>query len=264
MPSPRKQWHILFGLFLADFFDGTPFSVVVEKDLSKKVQLLDVVVFRRTPGELKKALPDGFEDMAAHNLISFKSHHGRFDQWALNELIGHYVNYRKQTSGSLGKLLPESDFRLYAVCVKYPKGLAKRGDLRERSPGVYDIPNGLESIRLLVISRMPESAQNTFLQLFSADDRKVAKAQQSVELHSLETSTLLDEIFDLYMAEGRKMPYTMEDFKKYYLEKTLSRVPPEKLLERLTVEERLKGIPIEELERHLKSKKRKKPSSKKL
>jgi hypothetical protein len=32
----------------------------------------------------------------AHNLISFKSFQESLDAWSLKELVGHYVNYRKQ------------------------------------------------------------------------------------------------------------------------------------------------------------------------
>ena len=42
------------------------------------------------------------------------------------ELIGHYVNLRKQVSPSLQDLLPESDFRLFAVCVRFPQNLVSR------------------------------------------------------------------------------------------------------------------------------------------
>jgi hypothetical protein len=47
----------------------------------------------------------------AHNLITFKSHQEALDDWALKELTGHYVNYRKQVSPSLQQLLPEEEFR---------------------------------------------------------------------------------------------------------------------------------------------------------
>jgi internalin A len=39
-------------------------------------------------------------------------------------LIGHYVNYRKQISPSMKNLLPESDFRVFAVSVRSTETLA--------------------------------------------------------------------------------------------------------------------------------------------
>ncbi len=50
MANEQRDWHRLFGLILTDFFSGTPFRVEMEKDLSLKKQLLDVVVVRREGG----------------------------------------------------------------------------------------------------------------------------------------------------------------------------------------------------------------------
>jgi hypothetical protein len=69
----QLQWHRWFGLGWTDLFVGQPASVDMEKDLSLKQQYLDVVVIRLdTRQPLTVELPDGFEELAAHNLISFK------------------------------------------------------------------------------------------------------------------------------------------------------------------------------------------------
>ncbi len=72
MSEPRP-WHRLFGVSLVDFFRGTPVVVELEKDLSLKQQLLDVILIRKGAEPLPRRLPDGFEELAAHNLVSFKS-----------------------------------------------------------------------------------------------------------------------------------------------------------------------------------------------
>jgi hypothetical protein len=64
------NWHRLFGLLLTDFFAGSPFEVELEKDLSSKKQILDVAILRTRPGELLLRLPDGFDDLAPHNLVT--------------------------------------------------------------------------------------------------------------------------------------------------------------------------------------------------
>src|SRR5690349_11038005 len=117
------DWHRLFGMALTDFFSDSPFIVELEKDLSLKKQLLDVIILRRYPGVFTEPLPEGLEKLAAHNLITFKSHQEALDDWTLKELTGHYVNYRKQVSPSLQRLLPEEEFRLYAVCARFPHNL---------------------------------------------------------------------------------------------------------------------------------------------
>src|SRR5215203_4697410 len=116
-----RDWHRLFGLLLTDYFTGLPFVVEVERDLSEQQQFLDVVIVRRGRGRINIRLPDGLQDLAEHNLITFKSHHEALDSWAMKELIGHYVAYRKLVSATPSKLLPEDRFRLYAVSARFPE-----------------------------------------------------------------------------------------------------------------------------------------------
>src|SRR5437868_7914461 len=99
------NWHRLFGLLLTDFFAGSPFVVELEKDLSLKKQLLDVVILRKEQGDFTEPLPDGLDDLVPHNLITFRSFQEALDDWVLKELTGHYVNYRKQVSPSWEYLL---------------------------------------------------------------------------------------------------------------------------------------------------------------
>ena len=88
------DWHRFLGFILMDILMGTPYTTEQEKDLSLKKQLLDLVIVRRGPGTVPFRLPDGLEDLANHNLITFKSYQETLDAWAMKELIGHYVNYR--------------------------------------------------------------------------------------------------------------------------------------------------------------------------
>ena len=110
MPEERqtlREWHRLFGLMLTDFFTDSPFTVEIERDLSQQQQLLDVLILRRGTGRLAVHVPDGLENLNAHNLVTFKSHHEALDDWAMKELIGHYVAYRKLASATPSNLLPE-------------------------------------------------------------------------------------------------------------------------------------------------------------
>src|SRR5438094_6063966 len=144
------NWHRLFGLLLTDFFAGSPFIVELEKDLSIKKQLLDVVILRKQSGDFAGRLPDGFDNLAIHNLLTFKSYWEALDDWALKELTGHYVNYRKQVSPTLKALLPEVEFRLYAVCSRYPHNLASAVTLRPVQHGVYECRRGTDLIHVVV------------------------------------------------------------------------------------------------------------------
>ena len=79
----QRPLHRLFGLSWIDFFRGTTIDVETERDLSLKQQFLDLVLIRKGPEPIPRPLPDGFEDLAAHNLVTFKSHQeAAFDWWA--------------------------------------------------------------------------------------------------------------------------------------------------------------------------------------
>jgi len=244
------NWHRLFGLLLSDFFAGSAFIVELEKDLSMKKQLLDVVILRKRQGPFEGTLPDGFKDLAIHNLLTFKSYREALDDWALKELTGHYVNYRKQVSPSLKSLLPEEQFRLYAVCSRYPHNLASAIDLMTARAGVYDCRRGTDVIRIIVAHELPRTDNNALLHLLSASPDQVRYGAEHYEQHSPDTSTLLAQLFEGYEREGLAMPYTMQDFRRDYVKEHLKH---------LTLEERLQGVPPEKIQRYLRRKQ--KPTS---
>src|SRR5262249_46307887 len=153
---------------LTDFFSGSPFEVKQEIDLSLKQQFLDVAILRKGPGTISGRLPDGLEELVDYNLISFKSYQEALDAWALKELIGHFVNYRKQVSPSMQQLLPEEVFRLYAVCARYPQVLASTLPLEQIKPGIYYCRFGTDTIRVVVLRQLPQVAHNALWHLFSA------------------------------------------------------------------------------------------------
>src|SRR5437899_1185185 len=202
------NWHRLFGLVLSDFFAGSPFVVELEKDLSMKKQLLDVVILRKGRGQFTGRLPDGLDNLATHNLITFKSHQEALDDWALKELTGHYVNYRKQVRPPEA-LLPEEDFRLYAVCSWFPHNLAGVVALQPLQEGVYECRRGTDAIRVIVLGELPAQKHNAILHLLSAKPELVRFGAENYEQRSPDTSTLLRRLFEGFQREGITMPYTM-------------------------------------------------------
>jgi hypothetical protein len=243
------NWHRLFGLLLTDFFAGSPFIVELEKDLSLKKQLLDVVILRKGHGRFTGRLPDGLDNLAAHNLITFKSHQEALDDWALKELTAHYVNYRKQVSPSLDTLLPEAEFRLYAVCSRYPRNLANAVSWRPLQSGVYECRRGSDVIHVVVAHELPRTENNALLHLLSASPDQVGYGVSHYQQRSADTSTLLGQLFEGYEREGLTMPYTMQDFRRDYVKEHLKDLTPDERLEGLSPDERLEGLsPDERLE----------------
>ncbi|HEV3257013.1 MAG TPA: hypothetical protein VG013_09055 [Gemmataceae bacterium] len=249
-----RDWHRLFGLLLTDFFTGSPFTVEVERDLSQQQQLLDVVIVRRGRGRLIVRLPDGLDGLAAHNLITFKSHREALDGWAVRELVGHYVAYRKLVSPSPSELLPEDRFRLHAVCARFPHNLVGQVPWQKRQAGVYDCRWGTDVVRVVVAGELPREAHNAPLHLFSASPELVGFGQGAYRPRLEHTSLLLRQLFETLQGEGFAMSFTMEDFKREYFKEHFAKLTPEEqrdVLQALPPEKRLAGLSEEQIRQYL-------------
>jgi hypothetical protein len=247
-----RDWHRLFGLLLVDFFTDSPFTVEVERDLSEQQQFLDVVILRRGRGRFPGRLPDGLDGLAAHNLISFKSHRESLDAWAMKELIGHYVAYRKLVSPSPSRLWPEERFRLFAVCARFPHNLSGQAAWQERQAGVYHCTWAADVVRVVVAGELPREAHNAPLHLFSASPELVGFGQGAYRRRSKDTSAMLRQLLEKFQREGITMSYTMEDFRRQYAKEHFAELTPEEqreALESLSAEQRrevLKSLPVED------------------
>lgn len=188
------DWHRIFGLTVREHFQGTSYEVELEKDLSLKQHFLDVVIVEKGEGDTPSEFPDGLENMSAHNLITYKSHQESLDDWTIDEFLCYFVNYRKQVSPSMKKLLPFGDFRRYAVSTRYPEKLAGLVPLREISLGVYEVKWAVRRIRIIVLSRIPKEKRNALWLLFSTVPENVRYGAEHCR-HSEEMSTLINEFF---------------------------------------------------------------------
>lgn len=285
--NTHRNWHRLFGITLLDYFSGSNYEVELEKDLSQQKQLLDVVILKRHRGKSLKEVPDGFSNLAQHNLLTYKSHCEPLDSWALRELVGHYINYRKQVSHRLKqtqapvakkftKLLPESQFRLYAVCTHHPQQLAKKVTLVNIQAGVYEASCFDSTVHIIVTSDIPLHPRNTLWQLFSGVTENFQYAKEHHDWRDAQTSSVVNQLYDYYVTEGVFMPYTLEDYhrdyKRYFVRKVrqnlgevLEEIPPAEVLKhlspddivkQLSPETLLKQMPVADIEAYLaKSKK---------
>ncbi|WP_242518526.1 hypothetical protein [Halochromatium roseum] len=99
----RIPWHRLLGQALADALSGLPYQVSTEEELALRSQRLDVLIIEQEPSpeaasRLSADRPDGLEDLAQHNLLSFKAADAPFSAWFAEELLSHAVTYRKVAS----------------------------------------------------------------------------------------------------------------------------------------------------------------------
>lgn len=244
-----------------DLLSQSPYQVELEKEVSLKKQFLDVVIVRKHSGTVNIELPAGLENLAEHNLLSYKSLRESLDDWAIEELIGYYSNYRKITSPSLDKLLPAENFQLYAVSTRYPNNLLNdKIEFQKIQPGVFDLKWGSRTIRLIVLTQIELSERNAFWLLFSGKAQEFIYADQHYHWHYPSERAVLNQLYELYKYEGVVMPYTMEDFNRDFTEAHLHLLPPEKrlkglptetILRQFSLEDRLKGLSVEEIRAYL-------------
>jgi hypothetical protein len=230
-----------------DVLADSNYEVELEKELSLKKQYLDVVIIRRKTGESLLDMPVGLEPLAAHNLLTYKSLREPLDEWAIEELIGHYTNYRKLVSPSLDELLPVDNFQLYAVSTRYPSNLLNnKTSFREIEQGVFELTWGKRLIKVIVSSRVALEARNALWLLFSGKPQRFAYGDEHYQWRHPRERAVLNQLYELYKKEGVVMPYTMDDFNRDFTRDHLHLLRPEELLKDLPTEERLKGLPPEE------------------
>ncbi len=240
------NWHRLFGIGLIDLFAYTDYEVELEKDLSIKQQFLDVVIIEKVRmGKLPGDLPDGLDNLAQHNLLTYKSFRESLTSWALDELVGHYVNYRKQSSDKA--LLPVEQFRLYAVSTHFPQKLAKGTILTKVQAGVYEIKWGSQTVRVLVLNEFPETSNNAFWQLYSANPGKIKTARLNYRHKLAKMSSFISRLFEFYNMEGVVVAYTIDDYVKDYVQDHLDLLNPEDILQKFSTQERLTGLSSQDI-----------------
>ena len=236
----KVHWHRLFGLMLMDYLSNRGFRVELEKDLSQKRQLLDVVVVEQENGAPDISdICDGFDNLSRHNLLTYKSMRQSLNAWSLEELIGHYVNYRKVIGKSRTKA---DDIRLYAVCTRRPNAVLSLPGVMEARTGVYDLRVLSRDIRILVLSETPQAQRNAILSFFSFDPNKVKFAMDHYHWQQDDGSTVINQLLEQYSIEGIAMSYTMEQFRKEYIKAHLRELDPDEVLSMFDPEDRLKGL----------------------
>ena len=259
----------------------------MEEELSLKSQRLDILIIERrdvaaTPDQdAVNGLPDGLDNLAAHNLLSYKSAAEPFNAWALEELISHYVTYRKLASLRAGHsgartadeplaepagaypLLPARDFRCIAVATRQPRQLLRQlpvGTCRATAcPGVYDLAIGALPVRLIVLDTLAKQPRNAPWGLFAHASDQTQYGLTHYRPRSSIGIFLRDQLAKDFGLET-DMAYTVEDFKREamrdllddvlndpkHLKRFLDRLVEEDRLRELAPEERLRGLAPEE------------------
>jgi len=246
------KWHRIFGAVLFDLFDGSSFTVELEKELSLKQQFLDVVIVQQTEADiiLPKNLPDGLDNLREHNLLTFKSHQESLNREAIFELYGHFVNYCKQAADQ--EITVNFDnCQLYAVTARKPEKLFSQGNFQQVAEGVYDYETLQCTTRIIVTGVIGSAAHNAIWQLFSGNEQQFTQGARHYGVSNMSHSELMRQLFRYYQQEELfPMAYSFEQFKKDLHEETLNSLTEREriqAMQMLPVEKRLEGISTEQL-----------------
>ncbi len=97
-------------------------------------------------------------------------------------------------------------------------------------------------MRVLVLSQFPETPNNAFWQLFSANAEKVLFGQENYQWRQLRLSSVINKLFKRYLLEDLIMSYTVEDYVKNYQKDFLQELSVEERLTGLSPDQRLQGL----------------------
>jgi hypothetical protein len=150
-------------------------------------------------------------------------------------------------------LLPEGDYKLFAVSARFPRNLTPHLTLTPVREGVYEAKVLGLRIRLIVLNQLAQAEQNAMLLLFSTHEESLRYGREHYRPHSPESSTLLFQLFRLY-EEDPEMVDKLKEFVRQTREELLRNLTPEerlKVLNSLPVEDRLKGLSAEEVAKAL-------------
>ena len=278
-------WHRLLGTALADALVDRPYRVSAEEELALRSQRLDLLIIeQRCPAPPAaahiQAPPDGLEDLTAHNLLSYKAPGSTFDAWALEELIGHYVTYRKLASIRARQSLPTDDprpldeprgtypllpaghFCCLAIATAYPRQLIAQlppGSCQTTDrDGLYRLRAVARDLRLVVLNQLEDHPRNAPWGLFASGVRQRQALAQYRPRSPL--GWHLRNLMEQLILGEATMAYTLEDMEREavagltqqllrsprQIEQFLARIDPEERLKGLDPEERLKGLDPEE------------------
>ncbi len=216
--TDRTDWHRLWGLMMLPLFEKLGCETVVEMDLSAKVQRLDMVIVTADPENIpyhriEAYYYEGFENLNRHNLISFKSFREVFGMTALEELYGHFTNYRKIKNISESE---KDTVNLYAVTHHFPRELFSRFEgknlIDRAGERIYTL-NLLTPVRFIVT----RGTDHPVLGLFSDNTEQILRSRRRLENDRWlirEVSSYLGQLYRYYSLEGIPMPYTQEMFIK--------------------------------------------------
>lgn len=136
------------------------------------------------------------------------------------------------------------------MATRHPQGLAARQVLQPTAwPGVYDVPWGTPTIRLIVLNAIAEHPRNAAWELFSTPPTRIQHGAAHYSWRRPGAWELLRQLYLTYALEEPIVAYTMEEFIRETHQQILRNLTPEErqaVIAQLSPEERLHGLGPEE------------------
>jgi hypothetical protein len=262
-----KQWHLIFGAFLARRYEPAQIQVEVEVPTAIFPPVLDILLLRREHlsawnAEQRAVLPDGIRDTQANRIVIEFKYSESLDVGAVRQTLIYDELYCKSKS-----LEPEQ-VSTFLVCSKSPsrRTVAHLGFVAGSHPGLYrNCSSVAERVNLIVLNELSTEPHNLAFKLFASKRaiRRSAFEQLNQNLqgvpeeaiwfanmldtHGLSKgeANMLTEMTEAQIIEmGRRLGKAA--LRRQPIKDRLEGIPAQKLLEFIPKQVRLEGIPTQE------------------
>ncbi|MEM1008522.1 MAG: hypothetical protein AAGJ35_05910 [Myxococcota bacterium] len=179
----------------------------------KLTNLVREFVLKERLSESAPCLPDGFDRLKAHNLLTYKSFHESLDAFALDELIGHLVNYQKR----IEQRLDQEQVQLYAVTTRYPQKLFQQCvPMKTEQAGIYTLHWGQSAVCVVVLRQIAPQPHNAPWGFFSDQLEQIYQAAKDYTWKQPQ-AMIMQQLYRYYeLEEFIQMSYTYEQFEKEF------------------------------------------------
>ncbi len=267
-----KQWHLIFGAFLARRYEPAQIQVEVEVSTTVFPPVMDILLLRREhlnqwSTEQRAVLPDGIRDTQANRIVIEFKYTESLDVGAVRQCLIYDELYCKNQS------LEPHQVSSFLVCSKSPsrRKVANLGFRAGSHPGLYHHPCPVvERVNLIVLNELSNEPHNLAFKLFASkrDIRRQAFEQLNQNLEGVpdeaiwfanmleinglnkRDATMITEMTEAEIIRlGKRL--SKSALRRQPIEDRLEGIPTQVILERIPTQEVLDAINPEELVRYL-------------
>ena len=261
-PTPKREWHQLFGDLLDALLGPLGLCVEVDRKVQNESPRVDVLI-RCEEGETwtvdqRAMLCDGIRDVkAAHILIEFKFSEN-LNERNLFQAVMYFFLYTKV------RTLADDAVCAFLVCSQTPhqSGLRRFGFQPTNQPGVYRSQSPLvERVTLITLNDLADTPHNAAFKIFASRQAEVKKAFKTLKRYSDRFNESFQRLalvvyhfwYNVKGGIGKMREFTFEGFEKIgrladmpFGRSVLLQQPVKDRMEGLSSEDRVEGLSPED------------------